>query len=671
MINFRFCIIGVLLCLTSQILFAQVPIGSGEQWGADLDSLRNAEELKEDSVIYNASYIRYTTLDRMKLGTYTVQIDTGLRGFQYFNPQNDPYNPSINTGSYGLATRDLLFNPSKTIGFQTGFHSLERYLLNPDSIRYYRARSPFSELGFVTGDQVFKATVAQNVTPRWSVGGELNFALAKGFYQNQRYNDSKAAVFSWYESENNRYNLLTNLVFNTLVSTENGSVLNDTLFQGKGRQASEAEIVRLSGQREERARQTWKDYNFFLRQSFFIGRIDSINAGTQEMQILPTQRVSHTLQLNSKKFQFYKNEDDANSAFPFTQNPAILTKDSTRLKSISNEFGYSFYLRGKSTSFIKNEVKLDLRLQNEISWFNAKDDKFSFQNTTLKAGIGYRFSDRVNIVGDLNQIVAGRNFGDYFYEANANFLLSNTVGRVILGGYIQNKSPDYLFERVNYQYHKWPEAGNDAFNFDKTKINNLSFTYENSKLGFTGKVEYFLMNNYLYYKEIDNPALTDILRRKIEPAQITGNINMLKISVGEKLTFGRFHFDNYAVYQKSDYMSVLQTPELYTWHSFYYNNILVKVVNFNIGFDVRFNTPFVAPSYAINVSQFYNDNADIEFSTYPVVDLWLTATLKRTNFFLRYDYANQGLLSNGYYTVRRYPMGNANLRFGLTWKFYD
>ena len=671
MMNFRFFIIGVLLCLASQSLFAQVPIGSGEQWGEDLDSLRNAEELKEDSVIYNASYIRYTTLARMKLGTYTVQIDTSLRGFQYYNPQNNPYNPSINTGSYGLPTRDLLFSPSKTIGFQTGFHSLERYLLHPDSIRYYRARSPFSELGFVTGDQVFRATVAQNVTPNWSIGGEINFALAKGFYQNQRYNDSKAAVFSWYESENNRYNLLTNMVFNTLVATENGSVLNDTLFDIKGRQDSEAELVRLNGQREERPRQTWKDYSFFLRQSFFIGRIDSINAGTQELQILPTQRVSHTLQLSSKKFKFYKNEDDANGAFPFTQDPAILTNDSTRLKSISNEFGYSFYLRGKSTSFIKNEVKLDLRLQNEISWFNAKEDKFSFQNTTLKAGIGYRFSDRVNIVGDLNQIVAGRNFGDYLYEANANFLLSNTVGRIILGGYIQNKSPEYLFEHVNYQYHKWPENGDGAFNFDKTKINNLSFTYENTKLGFTGKAEYFLMNNYLYYKEVDNPDLTEILMRKIEPAQIAGNINMLKISVGEKLTFGRFHFDNYAVYQKSDYMNVLQTPELYTWHSFYYNNILVKVVNFNIGFDVRFNTPFVAPSYAINVSQFYNDNADIEFSTYPVVDLWLTATLKRTNFFLRYDYANQGLLSNGYYTVRRYPMADANLRFGLTWKFYD
>lgn len=672
MMNLRILLTGVFLCLAAQALFAQVPIRpiGEEQWGTDLDSLRDAEELKEDSVIYNASYIRYTTLDRMKLGTSTLQIDTTLGRFQYYNPQNNPYNPSINTGNYGLATRDLLFNPSKKIGFQTGFHSLERYLVNPDSIHYYRARSPYSELYFVTADQVFRATLAQNITPRWSLGADFNFALSKGFYQNQRYNDVKPVVYSWYESENRRYNLLTNLVFNTLVATENGSVLNDTLFRDPNREDSEAERVRLTGQREGRAHQTWKDYTFFLRQSFFIGRIDSINPKTPQVEILPTQRVSHTLRLNSKKYAFFKNEDDANGAFPFSSDQSILTKDSTRLRTISNEFGYSFYLRGKSTSFIKNEVKLDLRLENEISWFKARDNEFSFQNTTVKAGVGYRFSDRVNIEGDLNQIVAGRNFGDYLYDAKANILLGNTVGRIILGGYIQNKSPEYLFEYVNYHYHKWP-TNSQNLDFSKTKINNLSFAYENSKFGFSGKAEYFLMNNYHYYKEIDNPDLSPLLLRQIEPAQISDNINMLKLSVSQKIKLGNFHFDNYAVYQKSDYIDILQTPELYTWHSLYYNNTLVKIVEFNIGFDVRFNTPFSTPSYAINIGQFYNDNADIEFSTYPIVDLWLTATLKRTNFFLRYDYANQGLLSNGYYTVRRYPMADSALRFGLSWKFYD
>lgn len=660
---FRFLLIGVLLCVMNISLKAQIQITNDDEWGTALDSVRSAEDFPADTVIYTAKYIRYTTLDKMNLGTYTVPLDTTLRGFQYYNPQNQPRNPSINIGNYGLPTRDLLFNPSKTIGFQPGFHSLERYLLKSDSVRYYRNRAPYSELYFVTGDQVFRAQVAQNINPLWSIGGDLHFALSKGIYQNQRYNDVKSALYSWYESENHRYNLLTNAVFNTLVATENGSVLNDTIFKEKQTQDPISQFVRLNGLREERPRQTWTDHSFFLRQSFFIGRIDTINAGKPEQQILPTQRVAHNLRLSSRKFKFFKNEDDVNGAFPYGQ--SILTNDSTRIKSISNEFGYSFYLRGKSVAFIKNEVKLDLRLLHELFWYNEMGYKKTFQNTTAKAGIGYRLSDRINIVGDLNQIVVGRNFGDYLYEAQANVLLSNNVGRITLGAYTQNKSPEYLFEHVNYQYSKWDKT------FDKTKIHNLSFTYENPKFGFLGKAEYYLLSNYLYYKEVDNPNFNPALTRLIEPTQLTSNINMLKITVGEKINFGNFRFDNFAVYQKTDFSTVLQTPEIYTWHSFYYNNTIVKVINMNVGFDVRFNTPFNNPSYSINVSQFYKDNANIEFSTYPVVDLWLTATLKRTNFFLRYDYINQGILSRGYYTVRRYPMPDANFRFGLSWKFYD
>lgn len=652
-----------LISLASFSLKAQVKMDTDTEWGSDLDSLRKSEEFPDDSIIYNAKYIRYTTLDRMKKGTYTVPLDTTLRGFQYFNPQNTPTNPSIHTGNYGLATRDLLFNPNKEIGFQSGFHSMERYLLNPDSTRYYRNRAPYSELYFVTGDQVFRAQVAQNINPLWSVGGDLHYTLSKGFYENQRYNNVKSSVYTWYESKNHRYNLLGNLVFNTLVGTENGSVLNDTLFRDEERQESMSQYVRLNGAREERPRQTWNDHSVFLRQSFFIGRIDSLNPGDPEQQILPTQRVSHSLRLRSQKFKFYKNEDDENGAFPFGQ--SVLTNDSTLLKTISNEFAYSFYLRGKSVSFIKSEVKLDLRLLHDLYWYNEMGFKKSFQNTTAKAGVGFRLSDRVSIDGDLNQIVVGRNFGDYLYEAKADILLSNSIGRVQLGAYTQNKSPEFLYEHVNYEYSKWDK------DFDKTKIHNLSFAYKNSKFGFYGKAEYFLMNNYLYYKEVDNPDYDPAIFQKIEPAQLSSNINLLKITVGQNLKFGRFRFDNFAVYQKSDYTRVLQTPELYTWHSLYYNNQVVKVINFNVGFDVRFNTPFKNPSYSINTSQFYNDNAEIEFSTYPIVDVWLTATLKRTNFFLRYDYLNQGLLSRGYYTVRRYPMPDANFRFGLSWKFYD
>lgn len=681
-----FLLLFFFCCITIQSMAQEQ-----EEWGQDLDSLRDAQDAQQDSIIYNASYIRYTTLENLKLGTFTVPLDTTLKDFQYYNPQTRPRNPSINTGNYGLATRDLLFTPSTEIGFRTGFNAMTRYLLNPDSVHYYRARAPYSELNFVTGDQVFSAKIGQNIKPNWSIGANFNASLARGFYTNQRYNDIQPAIYSWYESTSHRYNLLTNLVFNTLVATENGSIINDSIFTASLENSNlEAQQVRLKQQREQRPRNTWTDHTFFLRQSMFIGRLDTLKKDTPEQQILPTMALAHSLRLNRKKFKFYKNEPDPLGALPL--GGTDLTNDSTMLTTITNDFVYSFSLRGKSVAFIKNEVKLDLGIQHDLMFYKQGRDSLSiedadstrtyrnmtFQNITLKAGLSYRFSDRVNIVGDFKQIVTGRNFGDFHYGAKANLLYNETVGRLILAGYFQNQSPEYNFEYMNYTYHNW---AND--NLNKIKTTNLSATYENPRFRFLAKAEYYLINNYTYYKEVDNPQHDSRLFRNLEVAQHNAPINLLKFTLGKDFTFfKKWHFDNYVVYQKTDYGNILQTPEIYTWHSIYYNTTLVKVIYLNVGFDIRFNTPYAAPAYDMDIGQFYlpyyggvdthgNEVKPIEFSTYPIVDAWITATLKRTNFFLRYDYANQGLLSKGYYTVRRYPMAPAGMRFGVSWKFYD
>ncbi|WP_250637953.1 putative porin [Sphingobacterium sp. B29] len=200
---------------------------SKEDWSSALDSARAKEDGKKDSVILSAKYIRYATLDMLKKGTYTRQIDTSHHNYQYYNPQNLPWNPSVNLGAYGLATRDLLFQPKKTIGFQSGFTALERYLLNPDSVQYFRARARYSELsavGFFFNDQVFRARVAQNINSQWNMNVDFHSTKTDGFYLGQNYSDLKASVASWYESKNNRYNLLINAVFNRLDAMENGSI---------------------------------------------------------------------------------------------------------------------------------------------------------------------------------------------------------------------------------------------------------------------------------------------------------------------------------------------------------------------------------------------------------------------------------------------------------------
>lgn len=650
------------LCAVAGPAWAQVDPG----WSSELDRAREEEDMKEDSVIYSSRFVRYTTLAMMRQGTYTYQIDTVHKDFQYYNPQNQPRKPSIHLGSYGLATRDLLFEPNKTIGFQPGFHALDRFLYKSKDVKYYRARAPYSELyniGFFFEDQVIRAKISQNVHPRWNVGGEFHAAGADGYYSNQRYNDLRWVAFSWYESQNQRYNLLFNGVFNTLKSTENGSILNDTVFRDENSRGPAAELTRLKLLRDMRPRNTWKDDELFLRQSIYLGKLDTISPGLPEQQILPTNRFAHSLSYQRRRFDFFKNEADVYGAFPFGE--SVLTEDTTSVTTITNDFSYSFYLRGTSLAFIKNEVKLDLGYQHDFIWSRTRNHSPFMQDHTLKAGLGYRFSDRVNVTGDFKQIVLGSHFGDYLYDAQVDVLLSQSVGKIQLAAYTQNKSPERIFQVADYTYHQWEQ------DLDKTKTTNFSFAYQNDLLGFRGKAEYFLITNHLYFREVDNPQFRPERMRVIEPVQHGTNINLLKVTVGQDFKFGRFRFDNHVVYQKSDFNDILMIPELYTWHSLYYNGNLSGHMDFNVGLDMRFNTPFRTPSYAINVGQFYYDNAGIEFSTYPIVDTWITATLKRVNLFLSYNFLNQHLWPKGYYTVRRYPMNEANFRLGVVWRFYD
>ena len=658
--NFFRLVVFILLSSAAINGFAQV-----RNTGGDLDSLRKKEEAgEEDSVVSTAKYIRYTNLQLLKTGTQTIQIDTTLKNFQNYSPLYQPEKPTIGLGSLGIAYRDLLFNPSKSIGFQAGFHSLDNYLLKAEDVKYYRARSPYTELFYVNGsfqEQVFRVTHTQNVNSHLNFGANYNRIGSEGFYTNQKADHLNAALFAWYESPNKRYNLLTNAVFNTIKAGENGSTTNDSIFfKTTNTLRKDAEAVRLIGTGANRPKQTWRENSFFLKQSYNIGRIDSVKADSTSMLILPTQRFSHTLKYTRNKYSFFKNEQDLNGVFPSVAvTDLVLTADSTQLNNLHNEFMYSFYLRGKTVGFLKNEIKLDLGVHHDLFQYEQNEYKMkSFQNVTLQAGIGYKFSDRVNIEGNLLQIAQGKNAGDFLYEAKTNFLLSKSIGRIVLGAYAQNKSPEEIFEKVNYTYHQWD------LKFDRSKINNVSFFYENPKLRLSAKADYYLINNYLYFRETGN-------ERQISPIQSGANINMLKVNLRKDFKFGKFNLDNYVVYQKSDFQDILRTPEIYTYNSFYFSNRFFKVLYAHLGFDVRYNTRFRAPAYAINVGQFYNYNRSVEYLTYPVVDVWIKATLKRTNIFLKYDYANQNLFSKGYYTVSQYPMQDALLKFGLSWKFYN
>jgi hypothetical protein len=635
----------------------------------ELDSLRKKEESAGDSVVFNSKYIRYTTLRLTKDSIQTLPIDTGLTGIQNFSIIIQPRTPRISTGVLGLPTMPLLFEPAKTIGFDAGFHSLEAYALTPDDIKYYRARTPYTNLYYVSGsdkEQILKITHSQNIKKNWNIGANFNRIGANGDYTHQRGDHLNGVFFTWYQSNNKRYNLWANTIFNTLKANENGSIVKEDIFEDTAGSLvdKKAESIRLTT-----ARQFWRENTIMLKQSYFVGRIDSTNTTTSQ-SILPTNKITHTLTYNKNFYTFKKDEADPYLVLPKLAIDSVFTNDSTSVRHLQNEFVYSFFLRAKGSSIIKNELKITAGIRHDMYDYEQtgkyRDSTYfyrytsSFQNVTVLGSLGYRLSNRADLNVDLQQIVQGRHAGDFLYEAKSNVLLSNKAGRIVLGTYLQNKSPEEIYIRYFGNHYNWDFSKE----FDRTKTANLSFTYLNDRYNIDASANYYLITNHLYFEG------DTLLKSNIRPAQESDAISLLKISVGKKFTFRSFHLDSYVVYQKTDHTDILRTPVFYTFNSIYKEQTFFKAFKTQIGVDIRYNSTYNALSYSPAASQFYNGNI-VKLGSKPVIDVWVKAGLRRANLFLKYDYANQGLFNGGFYTVNRYPMPDKILKFGVSWSFYD
>jgi hypothetical protein len=687
-----------LFCMTAGLAFAQSPTNPNYPGGIptrpnlrdtgrlntprltseqELDSLRKKQEKKRDTVIFNSKFIRVTSERFLRDSTQLFPLDTGLYNFENYSPLYHPRSPKIHLGNLGLSERGLLFEPSRIIGFDPGLHALDIYQLTPQDINYYRARVPYTLLSLFVGglkEQYFKVLHTQNVNPRLNIGFNLNFIGSRGFYGTssirQNVSDVNAAAFSWYESKNKRYNLLANLIYNNLKAPETGSIVDDSIFV-TGSIDKLNQPTRLTG-----TYQQWTGSGIYLKQFYYIGRIDSLRKeATGTANILPTQRFAYTFNYNTRNYNFLQNETDIYHVFPDYYFGSNYSRDSLTVQHLQNDFSYSFYLRSKAVSFVKNELKLDLGLTQDyyhysqfvadtiLDQYGAKVRKpvrqqsASFQDITLKAKMSYRFSDRIGLEGDFQQIAQGRDAGDFLYDAKVILAGGGKAGKIIFDGYTQSSTPPLVYTNWisnHYIFHN---------KFSNQKINNISFNYVNAPLKLDLKAEYFLINDYLYFAA--QPGGIDA-----HPVQLSSPINLIKVSFGKRIAWRRWHFDDYVVYQKTDYQSTLRTPQFYNYASLYYKAFLFKVLYSNIGVNVRYNTQYVAPSYATGLGQFYN-GPTVTFSSYPVATVFFKATLQRTNLFVMYDYANQGLLSSGFYTVNRYPQMDHLLKFGVSWSFYN
>ena len=639
----------------------------------EIDTLRKQEEAKRDSVIFTNKFVKITSERLLRDSTQVFPLDTTINNFENYSPLYQPGDPKISLGHLGLDARDLLYEPSKTIGFDVGLHTLDLYVLHPEDLNYYNTRVPYTLLSYVSADQIFRVIHTQNIKPNWNMGFNLNFLGSRGFYSTngvlgQNVSNINAALFSWYQSKSRRYNMLANVILNNVKAPETGS-----LSKGYNNLFTESVLdkttipVNLPNTYEN-----WRDNGLYVKQFYYIGHIDTALKGGDTAKVIPTQRISYTFHYSVQTYEFLQNDQDTAHVFPDYYFSSNRSRDSLSVHHFQNDFAYSFALRSKAA---KNVIKLDVGLTQDFYQYTQyvsdstinkygiqvvqadKQQSNSFEDLTLKGRLGYSFSNRAAFEANISQIVQGRDFGDFLYDFKLMLAGGNKAGKIILDAYTQSAAPPLVYTdwvSNHYIFHN---------SFANQKTNSASFNYINNALQLDLKAEYFLLTDYLYFT-------ADANSNDAHPAQLSSPINLLKVTLTKNLEWRRWHFNNTIVYQKTDNEGTLRTPSLYTYTSLYYSKLLFNVLNTSIGTDIRYNTSYLAPSYAVGLGQFYN-GPDVTFSSYPKATVFIKATLMRTSLFVMYDYANQGLFSKGSYSVNRYPNEDAQLKFGVSWTFFN
>ena len=172
---------------------------------------------------------------------------------------------------------------------------------------------------------------------------------------------------------------------------------------------------------------------------------------------------------------------------------------------------------------------------------------------------------------------------------------------------------------------------------------------------------------------IENIKHYTYLNSKALPTQANGSIKVANATLTQNFRVGIFHLDNEITWQKTS-SDVLPLPTWNLYHNLYIlTKIAKKVLNVQLGADVRYFSEYYAPDYAPALQQFHLQDGTnrIKIGNYPVVNVYANLQLKRTRFFVQLYHVNEGMGSRRYFYAPHYPINPRLLKFGVSWNFYD
>ena len=630
-------------------------------------------------------------LDESYANRIRTAVDTLLDNFQSHNPTFRRYTGIATLGNYGLPAQSIVFNErpenQEFILINNFFPFMKLY----DNTIYINTHKPFTQLTYIKGgssqnkEEMLDAFHTQNLTKTLNIGLHFTTVGALGQYRFQKVKNNSFNFFSSLTSKVYSYHFSFNL--NKIVADENGGVLHDSLITDTT-YAFTKEIPTLFGgtdnppQHEPDVFNQVRNMNVLAVQeiAFRGNRQKSDSASTTRKLRIFYPKLVYIFNLNRTTRLFTDKNPAvglASGLYPALNVSDSHTSDSLGYWKLFNAARIQFQGRKNNHYFIDYSYEVmnyDIAARTDQPksdtvapvWFITDEIKLPGLNYKSRLYNSYASSGFTKIFANLIELnlygryyLTGYRAGDLLLTGDMKLILgkADRPMTIFIRGTNEVKSPDFLYTHYASNNFIWTK------NFNKTSENHWSTNLTISSKKFEIQGDYYLLRNLIYLNE------------EAFPEQYHTALSLFILSASKRFDFWKVTSYSKLVYQKSENEKVLDLPGIALYNSTY----LTHMINFRatggklltmIGFDLFFNTKYYADAYMPSLASFHRQN-EKQLGNYPYFDAFLNIQLKRFRFFLKVEHLNAGWIDKNYFSVLHYPRNGRDLKFGLSWTFYD
>ncbi len=602
-------------------------------YSENVDTLK-LPKLKLQTVFFNSE--QFENFDSVNF------VENTLENFQNYLSRG-------HLGNSGMVINDMrhhsLLNEP---GFYYHKNYLKSYFYSKKNLLFYDTHTPYSDLFYIIGskkEQSFKATFSYNVKKNWNITANFYRIRSEGFYLRQSTNDNFISLSSIYKSKNNRYNLLLGLMYNYVQNSENGGILDDSLFEnGINLDKKLLDINLIS------AKSSYLNRSVFINQYINCGKYS--NDSIKNRAILPSSRILFSTSYDDN-FIKYEDELPLSEIYSNIYYDSIQTDDSNYNLKFENELSWKRLDNKKHRGFV-DKFGLGIRVKDQFVLMKQREIDTVSNNIIFGTDFFNTYSDNqfwYKIAGEY--VASGYNNGDYSLFGLAKKSLKDSTTFVSFSISSKLQMPDYIYSRYSSNHFKWNN------NFDKISENYVGFNFSMKKHRFSVGINYKEITNPVYF---DNYAIA---------RQYIGSVPVASAFLKKDFTFFNWHFNNSILYQNIPDSTIIRLPEYVLEHSLYYENDLFKnAMRLQIGASVYFVSNYFSDKYMPAIGQFYLQD-EKQYGNYPFIDFFINARIKSVRVFFKIDHLNSGWMGNKYQMTPKYPMNDRAFKLGISWRFFD